>query len=362
MPLLQIFTAGVRTDANGVTVDFNESTLAKIAAIYDPKIHEAPLTIGHPKHDDPAYGWVSTLIVQGNQLLAEPNQVDPEFAESVESGRYKKISASFYLPGSPHHPIPEADVPYVRHVGFLGGMPPAVKGMAPVNFAEAEEGVFYCEFDDEIVSFTNQISRMFGGLRDWLIEEKDLETADRLLPSYSIDSLKELAVRMWTKHLDDRALTPIYSEETKTPMSDPNLEQRERDIAAREQKLLQREAADFCEGLIREGRGEIAGVKAKAVALLSTLPEADSLQFGEGDDTGAASTRAMVKDILAAFPKTVVFGEMAAPDQKTEKKGNLMSIAKKIQAEAKANGEEMDWPSAVRKASEQLGMKDEGDA
>ena len=43
-----------------------------------------------------------------------PRQVDPAFAEAVAAGRYKKVSASFYQPNSPHNPVP--GVYYLRHV------------------------------------------------------------------------------------------------------------------------------------------------------------------------------------------------------------------------------------------------------
>lgn len=68
---------------------------------YDPSVHEAPLVIGHPRTEDPAWGWVKALSLSGVDLMAEPAQLDPQFAEMVTDGRFKKVSASFYLPDSP---------------------------------------------------------------------------------------------------------------------------------------------------------------------------------------------------------------------------------------------------------------------
>jgi hypothetical protein len=353
MPL-QIFTAGKRTDANGIEVDFNEATLTKVAAIYDPALHEAPFVLGHPKHDDPAYGWAAALSVEGARLFAEPKQVDPQFAESVELGRFKKVSASFYLPGSPHHPIPESDTPYLRHVGFLGAMPPAVKGMAPIEFSESEEGVFFCEMEFEIADLATAMGDLLQGFRDWLIDEKDLETADRVLSSWSIDAVKRAAARLMAKAFDETepVVTPIYSEEQ--PMSDPTLEAREQALADREAALVAKEAANFCDSLIQEGRGYVAGVRDKAIALLTTVPESDSVEFAEGE---SASPHQLVKDILSAFPKDVVFAEVAKPDATPASKGDgdLMKMAKKIQKE----NDGMAWPEAVRMAAKELGMKEE---
>jgi hypothetical protein len=46
------------------------------------------------------------------------------------------VSASFFSPGQEGNPEPSAY--YLKHVGFLGAMAPAVKGLAPLNFSERE--------------------------------------------------------------------------------------------------------------------------------------------------------------------------------------------------------------------------------
>ena len=106
--------------------------------------------IGHPKDNAPAYAWVKGLSLEGDTLKAELTQIDPEFSEMVQMGRFKKISASFYLEDSPHNPKPGKL--YLRHVGFLGAMPPAVKGLRNPEFSENEKGVvnFSIEIEDNV--------------------------------------------------------------------------------------------------------------------------------------------------------------------------------------------------------------------
>jgi hypothetical protein len=142
--LLHIFKSGHHVAMNGAALEFSEADLAASARAYDPALHEAPVVIGHPKHDAPAYAWVKSLVTSEDGLNAEPRQVDPAFAEMVNAGRFKKISASFYAPDAPNNPVP--GVYYLRHVGFLGAQPPAVKGLKQVEFAETEAGVV--EFSD----------------------------------------------------------------------------------------------------------------------------------------------------------------------------------------------------------------------
>ncbi|MEI9885919.1 MAG: hypothetical protein WDN08_05345 [Rhizomicrobium sp.] len=85
--------------------------------------------VGHPSSDAPAYGWAAGLKMDGDRLVADVDQLDPGFAEIVKAGRFKKISPSFYEPDGKGNPKPGAY--YLRHIGFLGAQPPAVKASSP---------------------------------------------------------------------------------------------------------------------------------------------------------------------------------------------------------------------------------------
>ena len=47
---------------SGATIEFSEQDLQDIADSYDPKVHEAPLVVGHPKDKGPAY-WSGPSFV-----------------------------------------------------------------------------------------------------------------------------------------------------------------------------------------------------------------------------------------------------------------------------------------------------------
>lgn len=130
----QIFRAGSFTTMGGVTLTFTASDLQTIASSYSESAHAAPLVLGHPQHDDPRYGTVKSLSVFGDALFATA-EVNGELVELVRAKRYTGVSAAFYPPEAPNNP--RFGAWYLRHVGFLGAMPPAVKGMSPPEFAEA---------------------------------------------------------------------------------------------------------------------------------------------------------------------------------------------------------------------------------
>ena len=73
-------------------------SLAQIAGNYDPENHPAPVVIGHPETDAPAFGWVDQLYVEGDVLKATIKDAAPEFVDMVKAGRYKRVSISLFLP------------------------------------------------------------------------------------------------------------------------------------------------------------------------------------------------------------------------------------------------------------------------
>ncbi|GMU87107.1 MAG: hypothetical protein AMXMBFR48_23480 [Ignavibacteriales bacterium] len=118
----EIFRTGKHTDSAGRTKEWTEQDLDNIVSSYNPAQHEAPIVIGHPKDDAPAYGWIHALKRSGDRLLALPSRLLPLFTEAVKNGLFKKRSVALNPDGS------------LRHVGFLGAASPAVKGLADPEF------------------------------------------------------------------------------------------------------------------------------------------------------------------------------------------------------------------------------------
>ena len=133
---IEIFKTGTHTDSGGNTQDYSPEDLDRIASLYNTKSqenssNEAPVVKGHPKTDDPAYGWVEALRRRGNVLMAKLKDLTPEFTDQIKQGMFKKVSIALY---------PDLTL---RHIGFLGAATPAVEGLKPVTFAEDSE---YMEF------------------------------------------------------------------------------------------------------------------------------------------------------------------------------------------------------------------------
>ncbi|WP_180897306.1 hypothetical protein [Martelella soudanensis] len=142
MQSIHFFKAGKHLSRSGHSVEFTERDLSEIAQAYDAKLHEAPIVVGHPKTNAPAFGWVDKVVAKPDGLHAVPRQVNAEFEEMVKQGAYKKVSAAFYPKHAQNNPTP--GLPYLRHIGFLGAQPPAVKGLSPIEFSE-DDDLFFAE-------------------------------------------------------------------------------------------------------------------------------------------------------------------------------------------------------------------------
>jgi hypothetical protein len=154
---MEVFRAG----DYGPKGKFTAADLDKIIANYDPAKHEAPLTIGHPEHDAPAYGWAEALRRTGDVLFAKLKQVPDAIDHLVSEGRFKKRSISLYN---------GANGPSLRHIGLLGAMPPEVKGLADLKLCEFGQDKFESfDFKEEGLTieemkaaFSEAIRNLFG--------------------------------------------------------------------------------------------------------------------------------------------------------------------------------------------------------
>ncbi|HEL3240990.1 TPA: hypothetical protein UMZ03_001805 [Stenotrophomonas maltophilia] len=130
----QIFQAGTWNSQSGpVTID--QAAVRQVAAGYSRDLRAAKLVLGHPDVETDAYGEVKSLTEMDGGLYAFAD-VDESLIDAVRAKRYKNVSASIYMPETPGNPRPGAY--YLRHVGFLGAAPPAVKNMQPLSFAEPD--------------------------------------------------------------------------------------------------------------------------------------------------------------------------------------------------------------------------------
>lgn len=328
LPRIHFFRPGRYTALSGKSYEFAASDLAAAVAAYDPARYKAPIVVGHPKLDAPAFAWVGSISDEGGELYAEAIEVIPEFAALVKAGAYKKVSAAWFPPGHPASPMPEQY--YLRHIGFLGGAAPALPGLRPVEFG-ADDDCLVIEF-----AYDDQVNAgLWRRLRDWFIGQHGQAVADQIIPSFEVSNLEIAA----TQEAAPAVPGPQFSTGD-TPMTDEerarlaDLEakaaklaqleaaaaaqsaefaDREAALAAREAAAREAEIVEFADGLIAGGR-VLPRDRAGLVAYLSGPDETGAIEFADGDETVKKLAHEWLRGFLASLPPQVDFAERGATE------------------------------------------------
>ncbi|EIE0786110.1 hypothetical protein LCV08_000584 [Salmonella enterica] len=356
---LAVFAPGTHTAMDGRTITFTPEDCIDLANSYDPSVSEAPFVIGHPSLTAPAYGWAERLEYRDGIVYAVPRQVNPAFAEAFNAGSYKKRSLSIYQPDSPGNPKPGHF--YARHVGFLGAVPPGVKGLPDAQFAEASGDNGPLEF--ALPWEADNLASLFQSIRDWVIQETTIEQADSIIPQWRIQSILDSATD------ECKSISPLaYAEETnvdpnkKTSSMAADFTEREAALAVREARLAAEEevartrqleekrtaTVAFADGLVKGG-GILPRQKTAIVEVLMNLPQ-EPLSFSEGETTISQSPEALLREILSTKPAVVNFSEKTgtadAPVDFADASA-LATAAQNYQAEQAKQGRTISMTDAV---------------
>ena len=347
---VEIFRGGPVTDNRGRRHD-GDRLIDRAVATFDPSHHEPPACVGHPRDNAPAFGWVSELKTgdskNGRVLMAKFKDVVPEFADLVKQGVYKKRSAAFYEDGR------------LRHVGFLGAAPPAIKGLADIGFDDGETIIAFGENYDR-----NVLVRLMRQLREWFIDRDGTETADRIVPEWQIEEMGREPSPMdprfsaisetptkggsmkFSEFLDavnifkkmggkdedidgiPTAIPPAPSTTTTEggQFTEADLESAREDErkkvkaefaeaeAKRQSDARKADVKTFIDSGVESGKIAPAWVKAGLTEFMESLADAAEVEFSEGEKK---APDAWFREFLEGLPKLVEFSEIATRDKDT---------------------------------------------
>lgn len=363
---IEVFRSGTFKPMSGEEISYSADDLSGIVDGYDADGAPAPIVIGHPSTDAPAYGWVSGFEydADADRLYADIGELEPAFAKAVKAGRYKKVSMSFHTPDAPNNPTPGKW--YAKHIGFLGAAAPAVSGLKPVQLAasaEGEEVIFEAAFGEAGFEDT---AGLFRNMREFFIEKFGMDTADKVLPSYRIEWLGDQEISTATttqsslfaapiitpsQEETNMAMTPeeIAAEEARLVAAGAALDVRATSIATQEATARSAEHAAFAETLITDGKLLPAG-KDKFVAILDAMPVDQAVSFSEGaSEPVAAALMALMSD----QPKAVNFGTTDLGDEPGDASDavQIANFATTYKSEQEAAGNMISISQAVEHVS-----------
>lgn len=306
MKWCEIFKAGTHIDHSGKKVTVTTADIDKIISNFNEKNPDVPLVIGHPKVNSPAYGWVDKLKREGKTLLATFKDVSSEFAEWVNQGLYKTRSISLYEDNT------------LRHIGWLGAQPPAIKGLASYQFAENEEIQIFDFSEVENYKFQT-IADILSDLRDFLIEKYDIETADKVVRSWRLSDLERIGTQ-------DKIGVMAFCEEIassynkeQTMINNPKEQQTPPAAGAEPQNTAEPQVPDDVQKVIDAKNEEINDLKAQLESEQAEKRKAEYSQFAEQlikDGNIAPSEKSTVIDLMEVCGKNGTY-DFAEGDEKS---------------------------------------------
>lgn len=272
----EIFKTGTHISDKGVTKDYSLDELNFIAQSYKPEEDEAPIVIGHPIDNSPAYGWVSSLeVTEDGKLVADApdEKLNPEFLSALKEGSYKKRSISLTPEGK------------LRHVGFLGGAAPAVKGLADIQFSHPSSTVIEFELNEPLVlnSFQDQ-------------------------PALELNSFDSIQSQLNEINSTIKKLNSNFSESQNNELS-TKFNQLSNEIASLKSKITKSEFESLLD--VKLGVGSLTpAIKDKLLAV-SNFAVAQNFSADFSQDKFNKDLNILLTDLVNAFPKVIYYENFA---------------------------------------------------
>lgn len=299
---VEIFRGGTQVDSGGTKHNGNE-LIDKAVTTFNAAEHQPPLVVGHPKDNAPAFGWVKDLKVAETggvkTLLAKFVEVADEFKDLAARGLYKKRSAAFYPDGR------------LRHVGFLGAVPPAVKGLAdilfedgggqPVTF-EFEAGTPAKEEEGKAQGHASENDHGKNSQEEQTMAEKTFSEAD-------LEQAKADAAAAAKAEGKKEAAAEFAEQEQK----------RKKDEA-------KERIAAFCQDGVDKGTLLPAWIDGGLKEFMEGLDIGETLSFADGS-TKPPLTWFM--EFMDKLPQAITFKEVAGRDDEAADNNNAIDIAKR---------------------------------
>lgn len=302
---LPLMRTGNFKDRHGVDRSITKEVLDKIAKAFNPQ-KPPVITVGHPdKAKAPVFGVVEALRVVGDKLFFKPAKFCAEFAALVRKGMFPDVSAGL-----------NRNMDGLNHVALLSAQAPAITGLEPIaefSAPEDDEGVALDVTDcsDKLAEFgapaywvenrLEKVADCLRGIKNYIIEEEGVETADKMIPEYCLEMLHDDAPIETIEDLpskndgEDETDVAEFSKKLETL----DAENKKLMLENAELKAAQRKAefAAWVEERIAEGR-VVPDEKAEMVENLENLFILGGAEFSKNPEVTPNAVDILKRDIM----------------------------------------------------------------
>jgi hypothetical protein len=204
--LIEVFKTGTHTDSNGIQTTYSLEQINQIVQNYNLFVAKhpndlAPLVKGHPQSDSPAFGWIKRLVRKNNTIFADIVDIDAELIDDIEKKKFKNFSVALY---------PSL---MLRHIGILGAVPPAVKGLNKNGIVYFQKDAEYNEYNysNDIITATDTTKDVIT-TKNNIIENTNAENKH----SYTSKNTEDISEIQKLKKINAHLINKLYSIEKET--------------------------------------------------------------------------------------------------------------------------------------------------
>ena len=308
---IPICRVGDFVDASGTPVKIDDQFLNAAIANFNAADHEPPICVGHPKMDAPAYGWTRELRQNGEVLEAKFADTYDEFEKMVEQGLFRKRSAAFYT-----------NPPLLKHVGFLGAKPPAIKGLKNIQFNDGDSVTVEVLFNEENKTMEEKdVNTVAESIFDKLKGLFKHETAPSIAPAAATASFTASFSEADAKKMIETAVAAAKAEAKQEAVAEfaEQVKNLTETVNASSASGRRAEITQFVESIPAESAkhylknsGVVEFLEACAIADDADQEKA-VVCFSEGADGKREefkfSRLEWAKDLFSALPRFIEFGE-----------------------------------------------------
>lgn len=340
----KIFKSGVHNPVKGKKVwplDDVKDLLAKTKE-HSPEL--IPYTFRHPKNNLPVFGFARRDEIEGAEengefvLTAQPTEFARPWIDALKQLGTDMVSVGIGKLGEIVH-IGFTDSPGVDGLGAafeaekdtLRQVP--VAAVEEVEFEAADldnpaETLFEVSWKWRLQSWMQDAAGIFKRLRDREIEANGIEAADKLIPDYMIDFLKEPLPEDETGEEKPEPVNSFEADmDEKERQEFEQLKKDNEELKKRNDKLLQKESAAEQARIDAEIEGfcsehatiVVPKIKPQVKAILKDLYGTEPQQFEAGDGkTVEKSSYDLMKEIIEGGKVQFLFEEVAMKDKAKE--------------------------------------------
>lgn len=315
-----------------------------------------PYTFRHPKNSLPVFGFARRDEVEGHEidgeyvLTAQPTQFAQPWAKALKQLGTDMVSVGIGKKGEIVH-IGFTDAPGVDGLGAAFEAEKDSLQQVPVAAVEEVEfeagdldnpaaAIFEVSWKWRLGSWMQDVAGILKRLREKEIEANGIEAADKLIPDYMLDFLKE---PLPDNEPDGEKLEPVNSfEDNAMGMTSEEKQEFERlqkennALKTQNQELLNKESAaeqarvdaeidGFC---AKHANIVVPKIKPQVVAILKDLHGAEPQQFEAGD--GKKTTKSsydLMKEIIEGGKVQFLFEEVATGDRSGDEESSNKTLS-----------------------------------